>query len=544
MRNPYGLDDNGRYTTANMLSPETRYGLACGLVCPECGRPLVAVRSPGKRTMSHLAHAADDFGECTGYGETASHSLAKDILSEAAAEHAAITLPPVFASDAVPHTARESREIYRHAQPKLKAIKAEIVNIWFEHDAASILEGSKIPDAIAEISYKGRFAKIAIEIKNTHAKSLEDVQEFSKEKNLRGVIEIDVSDISPTPENSCYFQELLRRRILEHEKKSDKRYWLYNPKMSENLDDYVLCLYADMPSNMYSDPNAVSRSLNYHIENYFSEHRNEPDDDNIEHYSSATGRYYILSSCPPPSCCIDNIVHTRFEGHAYYNFPGNMIGILRSVWCRREDAERLAIVKAVSPISYRYYAENPEWAELQNLAAEEFLAIVSDIAEETRVQIRRECLSNISSSDMRTTTEDKIDNPASCPTTSDTAIVITDVVKTRANRSIRDLLGNKRCPAKRLCMPGEGTQNISDERALCRCVPDCQFCIDRGSKKIPGGFDIHWNRCAYPTAFDGHGRLRPGFHKTIEDAVNTISRAGYTDMYDNEHKRRRGRKKR
>lgn len=506
MKNPYGIDENGRYTTVNDLAPSTQYGLACNLVCPECGRPLVAVRTSGRRTMSHLAHHADDT-DCTGYGESASHALAKEILLEAAERHETFVLPPVFVSDAVPH-AKLSKATYRHAEPKMKAIEVTIESVYLEHDAAKrYISGSKIPDAVMEFSYRGRRSAIAVEISNTHAKSIEDVREYAEEEKIRGVVEIDVSPVQPTPENAVIFRELLRRHIMGYEKRSDAKYWLYNPKMREQLDEYELCIYVDLPEGMYQDPYSVVTSLNMELRRYCEQH-------------GAPEHFHITTSCPAPTRCIDNIVHDRFRGNAYNSMPGYMTGIIRSVWAKPSEAKRLSVALAKNPVPYSRYESETALAAFQDECVESFKKIVEEIASSSRKAVLEQYDGNIGH------------------------YVVNDIVKTREGHSVTDRLPKSRCPKKRICLQSDAQETPSDGRALVQCVEDCQFCRKKKIEKIGSGYELHWTHCAYPGAYDDSGRLKAGYHKTIEGMKKTIEQARYVEQYMDEEKRRRGTRRR
>ena len=456
--------------------------------------------------MSHLAHYADDT-DCTGYGESASHALAKEILSQAAESHEMFALPPVFISDAEPHIKLPSKT-YKYSEPKMKAIDVQIENIYFEHDAAArFIRGSKIPDAVMEFSYKGRTSAVAIEICNTHAKTIEDVREYAFEEKIRGVIEIDISSCQPTPDNAVIFKDLLKHHMLGYEKKSDTKYWLFNSKMREKLYSYELGIYIDLPEGMYADPYSVASMFNKYIKDWCEEHGYP------EHY-------HILSSCPALTKSIDNIVHDRFDGHAYQSIPGYMRGIIRSVWTEPSEAERLAIAPAANPLSYGQYAHLPEHNGFQERCAADFMHMTEMITEYTRELIRSQ-----------------FDDTAG-------VFVANDIVKTRTGRSVTDYLAKTACPRKKLCTQKDALSSISDGRSLCQCIPNCQFAMEKSIEKIGQGFELHWTRCTYPDVIDKDGKVRPGFHSSIDDMKKTMSSARYADMFAEEEKRRRGTRRR
>ena len=97
----FGMRD-GRPVTLREL-PLEQYGLRCKLACPECGKPLEAVRHSvehpehGWKCLRH--HAGED-SKCEGYGENSCHTLSEYLLSHAVGEK--ILLPPVSACDGVP----------------------------------------------------------------------------------------------------------------------------------------------------------------------------------------------------------------------------------------------------------------------------------------------------------------------------------------------------------------------------------------------------------------------------------------------------------
>jgi hypothetical protein len=56
-------------------------GLACGCICPECHKPLVAAK--GDIVQHHFRHHADPLSPCGGGQETALHQMAKAMVVEA-----------------------------------------------------------------------------------------------------------------------------------------------------------------------------------------------------------------------------------------------------------------------------------------------------------------------------------------------------------------------------------------------------------------------------------------------------------------------------
>lgn len=60
------------------------YGRRCGLVCPECGQPILAVRRQrgnNGKGFKCFAHASGASAHCEGYGERSSHKAAEDMLA-------------------------------------------------------------------------------------------------------------------------------------------------------------------------------------------------------------------------------------------------------------------------------------------------------------------------------------------------------------------------------------------------------------------------------------------------------------------------------
>ncbi len=75
---PFGERRDGRLVTVD----EVERGDACDCVCPDCLAPLVAAK--GLIRAYYFRHKSDSQfpSGCTGYGETALHKLAKQIISE------------------------------------------------------------------------------------------------------------------------------------------------------------------------------------------------------------------------------------------------------------------------------------------------------------------------------------------------------------------------------------------------------------------------------------------------------------------------------
>lgn len=197
------LDDIG----ATEDDVAANYGRRCGLVCPECGQPILAVRRQqgnNGKGFKCFAHASGASAHCEGYGERSSHKAAEDMLVNGIGE--SFWLPAVNVSDLVAHTSRysdsgtardevmevfESREdvnargkgIIRDNCHISDAVECVVDHVWLEHDTNNApipLPSNKRPDAVVEMHEKdgGKMHIVAVEFRYAHAKSIDDMQAF------------------------------------------------------------------------------------------------------------------------------------------------------------------------------------------------------------------------------------------------------------------------------------------------------------------------------------------------------------------------------
>ncbi len=171
-------------------------GLACGCVCPECNKPLVARK--GSEVVHHFAHRAGP--ECANAAETALHRAAKDIL----ADRREIGLPPV--------------EIRFDSSPFVMPLWPERI-LTLDDVRLECRTGDIIPDILA---YCGT-TPLMIEIQVTHPV---DEAKLKKIRELGiSTIEIDLSSVprSFSPDDLCH-------AIVEQ---TDNKRWLFNAKSEE-----------------------------------------------------------------------------------------------------------------------------------------------------------------------------------------------------------------------------------------------------------------------------------------------------------------------
>lgn len=264
------LDDIG----ATEDDVAANYGRRCGLVCPECGQPILAVRRQqgnNGKGFKCFAHASGASAHCEGYGERSSHKAAEDMLFNGIGE--SFWLPAVNVSDLVAHTSRysdsgtardevmevfESREdvnnrgrgIVRDDCHISDAVECIVDRVWLEHDTDNApipLPSNKRPDAVVEMHEKGNGKKhiVAVEFRYAHAKSIEDMQAFYGAGT--SVIEIRLPVAWDVGES---MKRELHNAVFGYSPESGmdgnasyiRREWLYNAESLPSLDTFPIAV--------------------------------------------------------------------------------------------------------------------------------------------------------------------------------------------------------------------------------------------------------------------------------------------------------------
>lgn len=265
------LDDIG----ATEDDVAANYGRRCGLVCPECGQPILAVRRQqgnNGKGLKCFAHASGASAHCEGYGERSSHKAAEEMLFNGIGE--SFLLPAVNVSDLVAHTSRysdsgtardevmevfESREdvnargkgIIRDNCHISDAVECIVDRVWLEHDTDNApipLPSNKRPDAVVEMHEKGNGKKhvVAVEFRYAHAKSIEDMQAFYGAGT--SVVEILLPEVRDGGEN---MKRELHDAVFGFSPESCKggcdvsnirREWLYNAESLSSLDTFPIAV--------------------------------------------------------------------------------------------------------------------------------------------------------------------------------------------------------------------------------------------------------------------------------------------------------------
>ena len=265
------LDDIG----ATEDDVAANYGRRCGLVCPECGQPILAVRRQqgnNGKGFKCFAHASGASAHCEGYGERSSHKAAEDMLVNGIGE--SFWLPSVNVSDLVAHTSRysdsgavrdevmeifESREdvntrgrgIIRDDCHISDAVECIVDRVWLEHDtdnAPISLPSNKRPDAVVEMHEKGNGKKhiVAVEFRYAHPKSIDDMQAFYGAET--SVVEILLPVVRDGGES---MKRELHDAVFGYSPESGKggrdvsnvrREWLYNAESLPSLDTFPIAV--------------------------------------------------------------------------------------------------------------------------------------------------------------------------------------------------------------------------------------------------------------------------------------------------------------
>ena len=240
----FGVRDGKRITLREL--PLSEYGLKCDLTCPECHKPLEAVRKNADKpnvSWNYLRHHADETNTCPGYGENSCHMLSEHLFGQEVGN--LLHLPAVSMRDGLPHTSRYTdtgriREGW-HSRP----VDLERTNddMPFCEDDMSVpfdlqvrpakdvrivkvqcephLDCGMIPDLLITVQDGDHTVDIAYEVRYMHPKSMTDVTRYWKAGIP--VIECLVRDIGV---HDMQAEDQLRKRLLGHDNHME---WLYHP---------------------------------------------------------------------------------------------------------------------------------------------------------------------------------------------------------------------------------------------------------------------------------------------------------------------------
>jgi hypothetical protein len=191
-----------RHSSGRMVEPlDVPNGADCDCTCDKCHRRVIArhgQRIEDYSPQPHFAHEAD--ADCQGGGETAAHSMAKQIVAEAGYIH----LPPLIG-------------VAHHLHPMAKDIVAEaatratITNIRIE----PWIDGIR-PDVIAEHDGKD----VAIEFAVAHRCGPEKIAVFNQRRYR--AIEISLSQWRKQPPTLDQFKHVVLHQA--------PRVWLFHPR--------------------------------------------------------------------------------------------------------------------------------------------------------------------------------------------------------------------------------------------------------------------------------------------------------------------------
>lgn len=259
---PFGYDpQRDRFVWLSSV-PLDRYGERCGLVCPSCGGKLQAVRTATNTPHPYYkCFRHSSLSSCGGGFESQLHRAVKYLLADSVGRE--FRLPMVSLADAAPHASRisdsgrwssgwrqtfeqDDRCVYPEIWVPFTARKCTIEAVDLETTQANGLR----PDAVLTLrDSRGELSRVAVEIRVTHPKALEDAVKFS-EIGL-DVIEIYLDGIDLTSED-C--EMLLQRTVfgdLSPKCRRDKRReWLWTARAVSALENYHP--YVDASQSHYS----------------------------------------------------------------------------------------------------------------------------------------------------------------------------------------------------------------------------------------------------------------------------------------------------
>lgn len=247
---PFGYDpQKDRFVWLSSV-PLDRYGERCGLVCPSCGGKLQAVRTATNTPHPYYkCFRHSSLSSCSGKFESQLHRAVKSLLADSVGRE--FRLPMVSLADAAPHASRisdsgrwssgwrqtfeqDDRCVYPEIWVPYSARKCTIEAVELE----TTQENGLRPDVVLALKdSRGDLSRVAVEIRVTHPKALEDAVKFS-EIGL-DVVEINFGGIDLTSED-C--ESLLQRTVfgdLSPKCQRDKRReWLWTARAVSALDNY------------------------------------------------------------------------------------------------------------------------------------------------------------------------------------------------------------------------------------------------------------------------------------------------------------------
>ena len=260
------------------LNSETEYGLRCGLVCPECGKKLMAIRENKgaiDERIHYLAHLRSS--TCTGFGEGSLHNESMNIVKGSISEHDSFILPNVYVCDFVPHDFLYSHFIElengksdlvsKAKNSKQVILPPTSVNIDSAISSYLIEDANfagKMPFIVLGIDYVDKYGNhiegniiVFIDMNNkVGMSSIREVLESDFAVNPRsilGILEIDASDMNPSSES---FKDELKKRILG--------------ELNENKEQINISSYVNASKNTEEQTKSNSKSSLLKTESSFS----------------------------------------------------------------------------------------------------------------------------------------------------------------------------------------------------------------------------------------------------------------------------------
>ncbi|KQA23207.1 hypothetical protein AAY53_17845 [Vibrio metoecus] len=202
IKTPIGLDIHGELVHVNSLDIEHR-GLTCSLVCPNCHVDLVA--NLGQKKVHYFSHSNNS--SCN--GESIKHVVAKLVVKKAKDKR--LSLPDITTLNKRFRYYFDNRRIKNPDLPECFLIG----DVYLEYVVSKLIKTDCLVKGILDL---------CVEIRNTHAKSCEDISNFKK-ANLFA-IEIDIREIDLS---------LSLNEIEQYVLENAPRIWLSNPIHNEKI---------------------------------------------------------------------------------------------------------------------------------------------------------------------------------------------------------------------------------------------------------------------------------------------------------------------
>lgn len=237
---PYGIlpDDPDTLVSPSARRKEWKgelVGARCGLVCPECGRPLVAARyrTDDPHTDYYFKHAGLDSIACDGY----SRQTIKKIASQGLTRGDKILLPFVRLEDERPHASIPERYLpQRNADDNaedvlrdLSPAKATLLDIGISRED---IEYATVM-FVSVLWENGMEETLAVHLRQNKPLELTAIEEL-RDKGYP-CLEVEIGSIAAKMFSDAWLSQVVKRLKGGVSRRSTFKQWLYYPAVARLL---------------------------------------------------------------------------------------------------------------------------------------------------------------------------------------------------------------------------------------------------------------------------------------------------------------------